>query len=132
MRGRDRAPGSWSSSARASRSSCTSRRRGHDVLPFSVAQEYPPDKKIVPGEVFATTLAELVDHELGGLSGWRPNDFVLWGPGLWADNNANRQLGIVTGRARVDARLQRSPDEGVRRPSTIRTSSPPTTRSGTT
>jgi hypothetical protein len=71
--------------------------KGHDVLPFSVAQAYPPDKKIVPGEVFATTLAELVEHELGGLSGWRPNDFVLWGPGLWADNNANRQLGIITG-----------------------------------
>ena len=70
--------------------------KGHDVLPFSVAQAYPPDKKIVPGEVFATSLAELVDHELGGLSGWRPNDFVLWGPGLWADNNANRQLGIIT------------------------------------
>ena len=70
--------------------------RGHDDLPFSVAQAYPPDKKIVPGEVFATTLAELVEHELGGLTGWRPNDFVLWGPGLWADNNANRQLGIIT------------------------------------
>jgi hypothetical protein len=27
--------------------------------------------------------------------GWRPNDFVLWGPGLWADNNASRQLGII-------------------------------------
>ena len=74
--------------------------RGHDVLPFSVAEEYPPGKKIVPGEVFATTLAELVEHELGGLSGWRPNDFVLWGPGLWADNNANRQLGIMSGGAR--------------------------------
>ena len=24
--------------------------KGHDVLPFSVVQEYPPDKKIVPGE----------------------------------------------------------------------------------
>src|SRR6186997_2728119 len=70
--------------------------KGHDVLPFSVAQAYPADKKVVPGEVFATTLAELVDHELGGLTGWRPNDFVLWGPGLWADNNANRQLGIIT------------------------------------
>jgi hypothetical protein len=70
--------------------------KGHDVLPFSVAQAYPPDKKTVPGEVFATTLAALVDHELGGLTGWRPNDFVLWGPGLWADNNANRQLGIIT------------------------------------
>jgi hypothetical protein len=71
--------------------------KGHDVLPFSVAEEYPPGKKVVPGEVFASTLAALVDHELGGLSGWRPNDFVLWGPGLWADNNANRQLGIISG-----------------------------------
>ncbi len=68
----------------------------HDVLPFSVAAAYPPEKKIVSGEVLATTLAEVVEHELDGSSGWRPNDFALWGPGLWADNNANRQLGIIT------------------------------------
>lgn len=69
--------------------------RGHDVLPYSVAQAYPPDKPIVPGEAFASTLAALVEHELGGFTGWRPNDVVVWGPGLWADNNSNRQLGII-------------------------------------
>jgi hypothetical protein len=69
--------------------------RGHDVLPFSVAVAYPPGKPIARGEVFASTLAALVEHELGGATGWRPNDFVLWGPGLFADNNANRQLGIL-------------------------------------
>jgi hypothetical protein len=70
--------------------------RRHDVLPVSIAEIYPREKAIVRGEVFASTLAALVEHELSGLSGWRPNDFVLWGPGLWADNNANRQLGIIT------------------------------------
>jgi hypothetical protein len=70
--------------------------RRHDVLPFSVAEVYPPGKPVVRGEVFASTLAALVEHELDGGTGWRPNDFVLWGPGLWADNNANRQLGIIT------------------------------------
>ena len=30
-----------------------------------------------------------------GGTGWRPNDFVLWGPRVLADNNANRQLGIL-------------------------------------
>src|SRR5512143_3444169 len=69
--------------------------RGHDVLPFSVADAYPPGRPIVRGEVFASTLAALVEHELGGATGWRPNDFVLWGPVLFADNNANRQLGIL-------------------------------------
>lgn len=69
--------------------------RGHDVLPFSVADAYPPGKAIARGEVFASTLAALVEHELGGATGWRPNDFVLWGPGVFADNNANRQLGIL-------------------------------------
>lgn len=49
----------------------------------------------VPGEIYATTLANLVEHELNGRTGWRPNDFFLWGPGLWADNNSNRQLGIL-------------------------------------
>lgn len=68
----------------------------HDVLPFDVAAEYPPDRPFVPGEIYASTLAALVERELSGLSGWRPNDFVLWGPGLMADNNAHRQLGIIT------------------------------------
>jgi hypothetical protein len=69
--------------------------RGHDVLPFSVAAEYPDGKAIVRGEVFASTLAAVVEHELGGFSGWRPNDLVAWGPAVLADNNANRQLGIL-------------------------------------
>jgi hypothetical protein len=67
----------------------------HNVLAFSVAAQFPADKPIVGGEVFATTTIAIMQHELNGLTGWRPNDFVLWGPGLWADNNANRQLGII-------------------------------------
>ena len=69
--------------------------RGHDMLPFAVAEVYPPGKPIVRGEVFASTLAALVEHELAGFTGWRPNDLVMWGPGLFADNNANRQLGVI-------------------------------------
>jgi len=69
--------------------------RRHNVLPFDVAAAYPPDHEIVRGEVFATTLSELVRHELDGASGWRPNDIILWGPALLADNNSNRQLGII-------------------------------------
>ncbi len=67
----------------------------HDQLPLAVLADYPPDRPTVPGEVLASTLAAVMDHELGSASGWRPNDFVLWGPTLWADNNANRQLGIL-------------------------------------
>jgi hypothetical protein len=69
--------------------------RAHDRLPFDPAARFPDGTQLVGGEVFATTLAEIVDHELDGGTGWRPNDFVLWGPGLWADNNANRQRGII-------------------------------------
>ena len=69
--------------------------RGHDVLPFSIAETFPPGKPVVRGEVFATTLVALVEHELRGATGWRPNDFVLWGPRVLADNNSNRQLGII-------------------------------------
>jgi hypothetical protein len=36
-----------------------------------------------------------MDHELHTGFGWRPNDFYLWGPNLLADNNSNRQLGII-------------------------------------
>jgi hypothetical protein len=67
----------------------------HNVLPYDVAAAYPLDTDIVGGEVFATTLAEIVLRELDSASGWRPNDFILWSPSLTADNNANRQLGII-------------------------------------
>jgi hypothetical protein len=68
--------------------------RRHNVLPFDVGTAYPNDTPIVGGEVFASTVAALMEHELSG-TGWRPNDFILWGPTLWADNNSNRQLGII-------------------------------------
>jgi hypothetical protein len=67
----------------------------HNRLPFDVARAYPLDRRMVGGEAFAATLVALVEHELESPTGWRPNDFFLWGPGLWADNNANRQLGII-------------------------------------
>lgn len=69
--------------------------RRHDVLPFDVEAHFPPQDGLVGGQAFATTLAEIMDHELHGGTGWRPNDFVLWGPAVLADNNANRQLGII-------------------------------------
>lgn len=67
----------------------------HNRLDFDVERAFPSDQAVPSGAVFATTLAKLVTHELEGVAGWRPNDFVLWGPSLWADNNANRQLGIL-------------------------------------
>jgi hypothetical protein len=67
----------------------------HDVLPFDVVAAYPADRKMVGGEAFASTLAALIENELDSRTGWRPNDIFLWGPTLWADNNANRQLGII-------------------------------------
>jgi hypothetical protein len=66
----------------------------HDVLEIDLAAS-ASDTQAAPGEIFARTVIALVEHELGSPTGWRPNDFVLWGPGLWADNNANRQLGII-------------------------------------
>jgi hypothetical protein len=50
-----------------------------------------------PGTIYALTAAAVIEHELNGFTGWRPNDLFFWGPGLWADNNANRQLGILLG-----------------------------------
>lgn len=67
----------------------------HNQLPFDVLTAYPVDQTVVPGEVFATTLVVLIEHELNGKTGWRPNDFFLWGPGLLTDNNSHRQLGIL-------------------------------------
>ena len=67
----------------------------HDHLDYSVSQAFPPDKPFVPGEIYATTLAAVMENELNGFFGWRPNDFFLWGMRVMADNNANRQLGII-------------------------------------
>jgi hypothetical protein len=67
----------------------------HDRLPFDVNTEFPPERPVPPGTVFASTLIALMDHELTSATGWRPNDFFLWSPDLWADNNSNRQLGII-------------------------------------
>jgi hypothetical protein len=69
--------------------------RRHDQLPLDLARLFPVGEPIPHGAVLATTLATLVDHELRDGFGWRPNDLVIWGPTLWADNNANRQLGII-------------------------------------
>jgi len=67
----------------------------HNALPFDLEAQYPEGKAVPGGEPFAATVIALVEHELDSPSGWRPNDFPLWGPSLWADNNANRQLGII-------------------------------------
>lgn len=71
--------------------------KAHDRLPLSVVDDYPADRPFVQGEAYATTLAAIMDHELNSGTGWRPNDFVLWGPDVLADNNANRQRGIIMG-----------------------------------
>lgn len=67
----------------------------HDRLAWDMNAQFPPNQPIVGGEVFATAVIAIMEHELDGITGWRPNDFVLWGPHLCADNNANRQLGII-------------------------------------
>jgi hypothetical protein len=67
----------------------------HNQLDYNIADHFPPDKPTVPGEIFASSLAAIVEHELDSGFGWRPNDFFLWGPKVGPDNNADRQLGII-------------------------------------
>lgn len=67
----------------------------HNRLPFDVDAAFPSSQTLVGGEVYAATAAAIMDHELHSGTGWRPNDFFLWGPTLGPDNNANRQLGII-------------------------------------
>lgn len=69
--------------------------KSHNRLPFDVDQRFSEKEHFVSGEIFASTVIALIDHELESPAGWRPNDFFLWGPGLWADNNSNRQVGII-------------------------------------
>jgi hypothetical protein len=67
----------------------------HNHLNYDLNREFPRDKPFVSGEIYASTLAAIMDHELHTGFGWRPNDFYLWGPHVMADNNANRQIGII-------------------------------------
>lgn len=69
--------------------------KSHDRLDYSIDKAFPPDQPFVSGEIYASTLTAIMDHELRTGFGWRPNDFFLWGPHLMADNNSNRQLGII-------------------------------------
>ena len=69
--------------------------KSHNQLPLDLEQQFPEGSEVETGEIFAATLVALIENELAGPVGWRPNDFVLWGPGLWADNNSNRQIGII-------------------------------------
>ncbi|MEN8183159.1 MAG: DUF2333 family protein [Myxococcota bacterium] len=67
----------------------------HSRLPFDAQASHPPDREFAGGEIFASTIIAIMEHELDSTTGWRPNDLFLWGPGLWADNKSNRQLGII-------------------------------------
>ncbi|MGE0681664.1 MAG: DUF2333 family protein [Candidatus Binatia bacterium] len=67
----------------------------HNQLEIDLDTKYPPGQTFQPGEIFASTLVVIMEHELHSTFGWRPNDFFLWGPRLWADNNSFRQLGIL-------------------------------------
>ena len=60
--------------------------------------EIPPPadtEPSAPGAYFGNAAARLMEHELDGTTGWRPNDLLIWGPRVAADNNANRQLGVL-------------------------------------
>ena len=67
----------------------------HNRLPPEVDAHYPSGQPFAPGEVFASTLTVIMAHELEDGFGWQPNDLFLWGLTLGADDNANRQLGIL-------------------------------------
>jgi hypothetical protein len=69
----------------------------HDHLDYvyDIDQQFPLGQPTPPGEILATTLAAIMNHELHTGFGWRPNDFYLWGPKVMADNNADRQIGII-------------------------------------
>lgn len=69
--------------------------RAESRLPADASAMFPPDAPVKPGEVFAGTVVEIMSHELDSATGWRPNDFVLWGPRFGPDNKANRQRGII-------------------------------------
>jgi hypothetical protein len=69
--------------------------KAHNHMAYSIGVAFPEGQPTIPGEIIARTLVEVMSQELDSPFGWRPNDLFLWGPGLWADNNSNRQIGII-------------------------------------
>ncbi len=67
----------------------------HNRLDFDIDARFPPISRSSPAKLYAATLVAIMDDELHSTFGWRPNDFFLWGPKVAADNNADRQLGII-------------------------------------
>ncbi|MBM4267119.1 MAG: DUF2333 family protein [Deltaproteobacteria bacterium] len=67
--------------------------KSHNELSLDYAQLAPEGSKL--GTSYASGVAAIMGNELEGTTGWRPNDLVIWGPTLMADNNASRQLGIL-------------------------------------
>jgi len=66
--------------------------KGHNALTIAPLAD---EATAPPGASFGNAAARVMEHELDGFTGWRPNDIVIWGPSVAADNNANRQLGIL-------------------------------------
>src|SRR5258708_23806929 len=73
----------------------------HDRLDYSVSQAFPPDKPFVPGEIYATTLAAVMENEINRFFRRRPHHFPPWGGHMMADNNANPQPPVITAAART-------------------------------
>ena len=46
----------------------------------------PGDQAYAPGAYFGNAAARIIEHELSGTTGWRPNDLLVWGPRVAADN----------------------------------------------
>jgi hypothetical protein len=67
--------------------------KSHNELSIDYAQLAPEGSRL--GAAYAGGSAAIMENELDGTTGWRPNDIVIWGPTLMADNNASRQLGIL-------------------------------------
>lgn len=69
--------------------------KSHDKLVIELIPANSDGVPSAPGAAFGTASAAVIANELDGFTGWRPNDLAIWGPGLFADNNSNRQLGIL-------------------------------------
>ena len=65
----------------------------HDLVTIVLPERPSPDAP--RGASFAAAAAAIMQAELDGFTGWRPNDLPPWGPQLGPDNNASRQLGIL-------------------------------------
>ena len=57
--------------------------KAHNRIELDLDREFPPEEAFAPGEIFATVLARIMEHELDSTFGWRPRSKRTYSRNSW-------------------------------------------------